>query len=91
MAKIEIFVPLHRILLCYPVALSVTVLEIFTLFHFPIKVKMAAKSGLGTGYSCTMLQVQNLLKIALSLTVFDIFTMFYFLLKFKMAAKSGEN
>ena len=50
---------------------------------------MAAKSG--TGYSCTTLQLKNLLEIALSLTVSEIFSMFYFPLKSKMAAKSGEN
>ena len=39
----------HRILLCVKksleIALSLTVFEIFTLFHFPLKSKMAAKSG----------------------------------------------
>ena len=46
---------------------------------------------LGTGNSCTFLQVKNLLEIALSLTVFEIFTLFHFPLNSKMAAKSGEN
>ena len=43
------FSPLHRILLYYPegqkFALSLTVFEIFTLFHFQQKSKMAVKSG----------------------------------------------
>ena len=73
------------------------VFEIFTLFHFPQKSKMVAKSGenwnfpLCIGYSCTTLWVKNSLKITLSRTVFEIFTLFHFLQKSKMVAKSGEN
>ena len=71
--------------------------KIFTLFHFPVKSKMAAKSGENwnfspcIGHSCTTLQVKNSLEIARSLTFFEIVTLFHFPLKFKMAAKSGEN
>ena len=78
------------------IALSLTVFEIFTLFHFLQNSKMAAKCGENwnfspcIGYSRT-LWVKNSLKIALSLTVFKIFTIFHFLLKSKMAAKCGEN
>ena len=46
---------------------------------------------LGTGYSCAILRVKNLLEIALFLTVFKIFSMFYFPIKSKMPSKSGEN
>ena len=103
-SKIEIF-PLGTGYSCttlwvknlFEIALSLTVFEIFTLFHFPQKSKMAAKSGenwnfpLGTGNSCTILHVKNLLEIALSLTIFEIFTLFHFPLNSTMAAKSGEN
>ena len=79
------------------IALSLTIFEIFTPFHFPQKSKMAAKSGkikifpFCMGHSCTTLWVKNSLEIALSLTVFKIFTLFHFLQKSKMATKSGEN
>ena len=33
------------------IALSLTVFEIFTLFHFPLKSKMAAKSGKNSNFS----------------------------------------
>ena len=65
------------------IALSLTVFEIFTLFHFPQKSKMAAKSGeieifpLCMGHSSNTLRVENSLEIALSLTVFDIFVIFH--------------
>ena len=79
------------------ISLSLTVFEIFTLFHFPQKSKMAAKVAkieifpLCKGYSCTTLWVKNSLKITLSLMVFEIFMIFHFPLKSKMAAKSGDN
>ena len=79
------------------IALSRKMFEIFTLFHFTLNSKMAAKSGEKGNfspfmrYSCTTLWVKNSLKIALSLMVFEIFTLFHFTLKFKMAAKSGKN
>ena len=100
------FSPLHWTLLYYllwfsryllETPLSLTVFEIFTLFYFPLKSKMAAKVAkieifpLLTGYSCTTLWVKNPLKIPLSFTVFKIFTIFHFPLKSKMAGKSGEN
>ena len=65
------------------IALSLTVFETFTLFHFPQKSKMAAKSGeieifpLCMGHSSNTLRVENSLEIALSLTVFDIFVIFH--------------
>ena len=74
------------------ISLSLTVFEIFTLFHFPLKSRMAAKiSPLGTGNAYTTLWVKNLLKIALYLTISKIFSMFFPPLKSKTAAKSGEN
>ena len=79
------------------IALPLTVFEIFTLFHFPQKSKMAAKSGENrnftpfTGHSCATLWVKNSLKIALSLTVLEIFTVFHLPQKSKMATRSGEN
>ena len=47
------FSPLHKILLYYypvgqnffEIALSLAVSEIFTIFYFPLKSKMGAKSG----------------------------------------------
>ena len=52
MAKILIFSLLHRIPLYYPVAqnllkmgLPLTISQIFTIFSFPLKIKMAAKTG----------------------------------------------
>ena len=104
MAKIEIF-PLCTGDSCttlqvknlLEIALSLTVFEILTLFYFPQKSKMAAKSGENRyfsplpGHSCATLLVKNSLEIALSLTVLEIFTFFHFPQKSKMAAKSGEN
>ena len=61
--------------------------EIFSMFHFPLKSKMAAKSGknwifpLHIGYSCTSLWIKNSLEIALSLTVFEIFVIFHIFTK----------
>ena len=57
-AKIEIF-PLYIGHSCTPlwvknwleIALSLTVFKIFTLFHFPLKSKMAAKSGENWNFS----------------------------------------
>ena len=46
--KIEIFPScIYRIPVYYPVqnGLSLTVCQIFTIFYFPLKIKMAAKSG----------------------------------------------
>ena len=91
MAKIKIF-PLYIECSCttlwvknsLEIALSLTVFEILTLFHFPLKSKMATKVTkieilpLLTGYSCTTMRVKNSLEIALSLTVSEIFSMFYF-------------
>ena len=104
MAKIEIFhlgigysCTTLRVKNSLEIALSRTVFEIFTLFHFPQKSKMTTKSGengnfpLGIGYSCITLRVKNSLEIALSRPVFEIFTLFHFPQKSKMAAKSGEN
>ena len=76
------------------IALSLTVFEIFTLFHFPQKSKMAAESGENLNF--TPLQRRLLyhpvaLEIALSLTVFVILTLIHFPQKSKMAAESGEN
>ena len=74
-----------------------TFYEIFTIFHFLLKSKMATKIGEnwifppGTEYCCTTLWVKNSLEIALSLTVFQIFTLFHFPRKSKMATKSSEN
>ena len=94
MAKIEIF-PLcigHscttlRVKNLLEIALSLKVFEIFTLFHFPLKSKMAAKSGensnfpLSIGYCCTTLWVKNSLEIALSLMVCEIFVIFHIFTK----------
>ena len=77
------------------IALFLTVSEIFAIFYFPLKFKMAAKVAkieilpLCRGYSCSALWVKNSLEISLSLTVSQIFTIFYFPHKFKMAAKRG--
>ena len=104
MAKIEVF-PLGTGYSCtnlhiknsLEIALSLTISEIFSMFYFPLKSKMAAKSGKieifpqSTGYYYATLWVKNSLEIALSLKVFEIFTLFHFPLKSKMAAKSGEN
>ena len=114
MAKIEIFSPLHRILLkFFPFAYDTVVLPCgskirsksldllrfsryshFFIFHknprWPPKV-VKTEIPLGTEYCCTTLRVKNSLKIALSRTLFEIFTLFHFPLKSKMAAKSGEN
>ena len=79
------------------IALSLTVFEVLTIFHFPQKSKMAPKVAkieifpLWTGDSCTTLWVKNSLEIALSLTVFEVLTLFHFPQKSKMAAESGEN
>ena len=78
------------------IALSRTVFEMFTLFHFPQKSKGPPKVPkteifpLCKRPSCTTLWVKSSVEIALSLKVFEIFTFFYFPQKFKMAAKSGE-
>ena len=45
---------------------------------------------LGTGYSCTNLQIKNSLEFALSLTVSKIFSMFYFPLKCKRTPKVAK-
>ena len=103
-AKIEIFrlcmghsCNTLRVKNSFEIALSLTVFEIFTLFHFPQKSKMAPKVAkieifrLCMGHSCNTLRVKNSFEIALSLTVFEIFTLFHFPQKSKMAAKSGEN
>ena len=71
------------------------VFEIFTLFHFPQKSKMAAKSGKNGKFSPlhrTLLYYPGGLNFVRnrSLTVFEIFTLFRFLQKSKMAAKSGK-
>ena len=79
--------------MCQKFALSLTVSEIFAIFHFLQKFKMAAKIvkienfHVPTEYSSTTLWVQTSLEIALSLTVSEIFVIFNFLQKFKMAAK----
>ena len=61
------------------IALSVTVFEIFTLFHFfsrwPPKIKILP---LCIRQSSTTLWVKNLREIAVSLTVLEIFTLFIF-------------
>ena len=93
MAKIEMF-PLCigyscttmwvKNLLEIALSLSLTVLKIFTLFHFhfqnprwpPKEVKIEI-FPLATGYSCTTMWVKYLLEIALSLTVFEIFVIFF--------------
>ena len=81
----------------FEIALSLTIFEIFTLFHFPQNPRWMPKLAkieiftLYIGHSCTTLWIKNSLEIALSLTVFDIFTLFNFPQKSKMAAKSGEN
>ena len=77
------------------ISLSLTVFEIFTLFHFPQNPRRPPKLAieifpLCIGYSCTTVRVKNSLKIALSCMVFEIFTLFHFPLKSKMAAKGGE-
>ena len=72
------------------IALSRTVFEIFTLFLFLQKSKMATKIQAGCqkwrklnffplyiGHSCTTLGVKNSLEIALSLTFFEIFVIFH--------------
>ena len=79
------------------IALSLTVFKIFTLFHFPQKSKMAAKSGENRNFSLShriLLYYPAGRKFARNrsiLTVFEIFTLFHFPQKSKMAAKSGEN
>ena len=81
----------------YPVGLSITVSEILLMFYFPLKSKMAVKSG--ENYKFTPLHMmvlhhhvaKNSLKIAQPLIVFKTYILFYFPLKSKMAAKSGEN
>ena len=79
------------------IALSLTVFEIFILFHFPQKSRWLAKVmkieifPFHIGHSCITLRVKNSLEIALSLMVFEIFTLFHFPPKSKMAGKSDEN
>ena len=82
----------------FEIALSLTVLEIFTLFHFPQKSKMAAKSG--ENWNFTPLHRTFLYYLAgqkfarnrsISYGFRDIHTFSFFPLKSKMAAKSGEN
>ena len=79
------------------IALYCTVFEVFTLFHFLLKSKMAAEVAkieifpLCIGYFCTTLWVKNSLKIALSCTVFEVFTLFHFSLKSKSAPKSWKK
>ena len=76
------------------IAPSLTVSEIFAIFNFLQKFKMAAKNvkienfHVSTEYSSTTLWVQYSLEITLSLTVSEIFAIFHFPQKFKMAAKS---
>ena len=104
-SKIEIF-PLGtgyscttlRVKNSLEIALSLTVFEIFTLFHFPQKSKMAAKSGENWKFSPwhrKLLYYPACQKFAwnrsIYVTVFKIFTHFHFPLNSKMAAKSGEN
>ena len=79
------------------IALSLTVSEIFSMFYFPLKFKMATKSGKNWNFS----PLQKMLlyypmgqKFTRNHSIFynsEIFTNFYFLLKSKMAARSGEN
>ena len=75
------------------ITLSLTVCQIFTLFYFLLKSKMATIEifPFCIRYPCTALWTKNSLKIALSLTVSEIFSIFYFPLKSKMAAKSSVN
>ena len=104
MAKIEIF-PLCIGYSCttlwvknsLEITLSLTVFEIFTLFHFPLKSKMAAKSGENWNFyprHRTLLYYPVGQKFARNCSISyhfeDIFNV-YFPLKSKMAAKSGEN
>ena len=59
--------------------LSLTVSQIFTIFYFPLKIRMAAKSGNFYLLHRILLQypmVKNLLEMALSLTVSEMFTIF---------------
>ena len=69
------------------IALSLTVSEIFSMFYFPLKSKMAAKSGkirifpLCIGYSYTTMLVKKSFKIALSLAVSEIFVIFHIFTK----------
>ena len=102
MAKIEIF-PLCigyscttlRVKNSLKIGLSLTIFEIFTLFHFPLKSKMAAKSGKNWNFSPsqrTLLYYPVGQKFAQNHSIsYEKFSMFYFPLKSKMAAKSGEN
>ena len=99
-AKIEIFSPLHRILLYYLAgqkftrnrSISYGFSRYSHIFIFcknprwPPKVAKNEIFPLCIGYSCFILWARNR-----SLTVFEIFTLFHFLQKSKMAAKSGEN
>ena len=60
------------------IALSLMVSEIFSMFYFPLKFKMATNFPFCTEYSSTTLQVKNSLKIAEPLMVSEIFIVFYF-------------
>ena len=79
------------------ITLSLTISKIFSMFYFPLKSKMAAKSGENWNFSPlhrTLLYYPASQKVrykSLYRTVFKIFTLFHFPLKSKMAAKSGEN
>ena len=101
MAKTEIF-PLGTKYCCTTVrvknlleiALSLTISKIFSMFYFPLKSKMAAKSGENWNFSPLhriLLLVKHSLEITLSHTVFKIFILFHFPPKSKMAIKSSEN
>ena len=63
------------------IALSLTVFEIFTVFHFPLKSKMATKSGESVFSEAedtpVLPWVKSSLEIALSLTVSKIFVIFH--------------
>ena len=78
------------------IALSLMVFEIFTLFHFPQKSKMAAKSGKNWIFLLhrTLLYSPVDQKFARNRSIsygFEIFKLFHFPQKSKMAAKSGKN
>ena len=78
------------------ITIFLTVSEIFTIFYFMLKFKMATKSVEKQNFSFLYTiplyypMGQYLLKIALSLLVSEIFTIFYFPLKSQMPPKVAK-
>ena len=104
MAKTQIF-PLGTEYCCttmrvknsLEIALSLTISKIFSLFYFPLKSKMAAKSSENSNFPPlhrTLLYYpagQKVCSKSLYLVWFSRYSLFRFPLKSKMAAKGVEN